>query len=119
MSLLSPGGTNYIGVDNLPAATAWYIEKFGLCKIDIEMDDPEGCIALGFAKDKYAFTLGPPGKLTDELTPMLYASNVKKASEVLSSRGVSVGEIQQDQQGTHYFEMRDLEGNKIEVCEEL
>jgi hypothetical protein len=28
------------------------------------------------------------------------------AHEFLSSRGVHVGEIQQDRQGTHYFEMR-------------
>jgi len=32
--------------------------------------------------------------------------------------GVDVAEIQQDRQGTHYFEMRDLEGNVIEVSEE-
>jgi len=49
---------------------------------------------------------------------MLYASDVKKAREVLSSRGVNVGDIQEDRQGTHYFEMRDLEGNLIEVSEE-
>jgi hypothetical protein len=49
---------------------------------------------------------------------MLYASNIKKAREVLGSRRVNVGEIQQDRQGTHYFEMRDLEGNVIEVSEE-
>ena len=117
--LKSGGGANYIGVRDLAAATAWYIEKIGLRKIDIEMDEPEGCIALGFSKDEYAFTLGPQGKPTEELTPRLYASNVKKASEFLSSRGVNVGEIHQDEQGTHYFEIRDLEGNGIEICEEL
>jgi len=60
----------------------------------------------------------PLNKPTEELTPMLYASNPKKAREFLNSQGVAVGEIQQDRQGTHYFEMRDLEGNGIEVCEE-
>jgi len=48
----------------------------------------------------------------------IYASNVKKAREVLGSRGVNVGDIQEDRQGTHYFQMRDLEGNLIEVSEE-
>jgi hypothetical protein len=62
--------------------------------------------------------LGPQGKPTDGTTPMLYASNIGKAREVLGSRGVYVGGIQQDRQGTHYFEMRDLEGNVIEVSEE-
>ncbi len=115
--LISSGGANYIGVRDVVAAAAWYIEKLGLRKITIEMDDGEGCEALGFSKDEYAVTLGPPGKPRDELTPLLYASNVKKARESLSSRGVNVSEIQQDRQGTHYFEMRDLEGNVIEICE--
>jgi hypothetical protein len=38
--------------------------------------------------------------------------------EVLDSRGVNVGETQEDRQGTLYFEMRDLEGSGIEVSEE-
>ena len=118
MPLLTAAGVNYIGVRDLPAASAWYMEKLGLRKIEIEMDESEGCIALGFAKDQYAFTLVPLNKPTEELTPMLYASNPKKAREFLNSQGVAVGEIQQDRQGTHYFEMRDLEGNGIEVCEE-
>ncbi len=83
------------------------------------MDDGDGCVALGFSKkDQIAISLGPRGKTTDGTTPMLYASNVKKARELLGSRGVSVGDIQEDRQGTHYFQMRDLEGNLIEVSEE-
>ena len=83
------------------------------------MDDAEGCVALGFSKkDQTAICLGPRGKLSDGTTAMLYAPNVKTAREVLSSRGINVGDIQQDRQGTHYFEIRDLEGNLIEVSEE-
>jgi len=52
------------------------------------------------------------------LTPRLNCSNAKKAREFLASRAIAVGEIQQDGQGTHYFEMRDLEGNAIEISEE-
>jgi hypothetical protein len=69
MSLLRPGGANYIGVRDLAAATAWYMEKLGLRKIEVEMDEPEGCIALGFVKNECAITLGPPGKSTGELAP--------------------------------------------------
>jgi len=53
-------------------------------------------------KDQTAITLGPRAKPTDGMAPMLYASNVKKAREVLGSRGVNVGEIQQVGQGTHF-----------------
>jgi hypothetical protein len=44
--------------------------------------------------------------------------NVKKAREFPIARGVNVSEIQEDRQGTHFFEMRDLEGNVIEISEE-
>jgi hypothetical protein len=49
---------------------------------------------------------------------MLYTSRIEKARDYLSSRGVNVDEIQQDRQGTRFFEMRDLESNVIEICEE-
>lgn len=119
MSLLIIADSFYIGVLDLVAATSWYKEKLGLQEVPAEIDDTEGCVALGFSKkDQTSVVLGPRGEATDGTTPMLYASNLKKAREALSSRGVSVGEVQQDRQGTHYFEMRDLEGNVIEVSEE-
>jgi catechol 2,3-dioxygenase-like lactoylglutathione lyase family enzyme len=118
VSLLTAGGSNYIGVRDLAFATAWYVEKLGLRKVDIELDEPEGCVALGFDKNDCAFVLGPAGKPTDELTPLLYTRNLKKARNFLSSRGVIVGEIQQDRQGTHFFEMRDVEENIVEISEE-
>jgi hypothetical protein len=120
MSLLRGGGANYMPVRDLSAATRWYKEKFGLREIDIDMDEPEGCIALGFSKnpDDYAFTLGPIGKPTDELNPRLFTSNIKKAHEFLISCGVNTEEIQQDGQGTRFFTIRDLESNAIEISEE-
>lgn len=118
MSLLYGGGANYIPVVDIAAATAWYIDKLGLRKLEVEMDDSESCVALGFSKDDYAFCLGPPGRDSGEMTPMLNSSNLKKARAFLISRGVNVSEIQTDRQGTHYFEMRDLEGNVTEICEE-
>src|SRR4051812_18407904 len=117
--LFTGAGANYIGVTDLASSIAWYIGKLGLRKVDVELDEPEGCVALGFTKDDCAFCLGPKGPPTEELTPMLHASNLKKAREFLISRGVSVTEIQQDRQGTHFFELTDLEGNVVEVGEEI
>ena len=119
MPLLTIADSFYIGVLDVESATSWYIEKLGLQKVPADMDDPEGCVALGFSnEDQTCAVLGPPGKPTDGTTPILYASNILKAREVLGSRGVIVGEVQEDRQGTHYFEMRDLEGTVIEVSEE-
>lgn len=54
MSLLEPGEANYIGVRDLPSATAWYIEKLDLRKVQVELDDGENCIAVGFSKEDAA-----------------------------------------------------------------
>ena len=118
MSLFAPAGSNYIGVTDIAAATTWYIQKLGLPKVDVDLDDGENCVALGFEKYECAVCLGPRGRPTDELTHMLYSPNLKKARELLISHGANVGDIRQDRQGTHYFEMRDLEGNVIETTEE-
>ena len=42
---------------------------------------------------------------------MLYASKANSARDALRSRGVLVGEIQKDRQGTHFLEMQDMEDN--------
>lgn len=119
MALLTIADSFYIGLLDVASGTSWYIEKLGLQEIPVEIDDPEGCVALGFSqKDQTCIVLGPRGRPTDAQTPMLYAGNVKKARDVLSSRGVNVGDVQQDRQGTHYFEMRDLEGNAVEIAAE-
>ncbi len=114
----SSAGGNYVGVRDLAASVSWYKEKLGLREIEIEMDDSEGSVALGFSNDEYIVALGPTGRPTDELRPLLFTTNIKKAREFVNSRGASVGEIEQDAQGTHYFELRDPEGNMIEVSEE-
>jgi hypothetical protein len=94
MPLLRIADSFYIGVSDIGPATSWYIEKLGLQKVPAEMDDPEGSVALGFSKkDQTCIVLGPQSKPTDGTTPMLFASNIKKAREVLGSRGVNIGEI--------------------------
>jgi hypothetical protein len=116
--LYSSGGANYIGVADLVSCSAWYIEKLGLRKVKVELDNGEDCIALGFDKDDCAICLGPRPGSAEELGPRLYCSSAQKARERLAARAVAVSEILQDSQGTHYFEMRDMEGNLIEICEE-
>jgi catechol 2,3-dioxygenase-like lactoylglutathione lyase family enzyme len=118
MKLFSAGGPNYIGVRDIESTVSWYVEKFSVHKIDVEMDDREDCVALGYDQQDYLFTLGPLGKPTDQLTPQLFTAKLKKAWDFLNTRGVTIVAIQEDSQGTHYFEMRDLEGNTIEISEE-
>jgi hypothetical protein len=49
---------------------------------------------------------------------MFDTGNAQKAREWLLARGVNVGPVQTDGQGTHYCEIFDLDNNMIEICEE-
>ena len=118
MSLFKIADSIYVGVLDVTAASAWYIDKLGL-QLVVSMEDIEGCLSLAFSKkDMTVITLGPRNIATDETTPMIYASNVEEAREKLISRGASVGPVQEDRHGTHYFVMTDLDGNQIEVTKE-
>lgn len=118
MSLLTIPDSIYIGVTDAAAASDWYKEKFGLQQVLLSMENAEECISLAFSKrDETAIILGPRSAPT-EAQPMLYASNIEKARDLLASRGVSVGPIEEDRQGTRHFMMRDLESNELEVTED-
>jgi hypothetical protein len=117
-SLFRNGGANYMPVSNLEGAAMWYKEKFGVKPVNIELDDGEGCLALGFSQEECLFVLGPQGKSSGESTARLFSPNLRKAREHLISRGVQAAEVQQDGQGTHFFAVRDIERNPIEISEE-
>jgi hypothetical protein len=51
------------------------------------------------------------------VVPIIFSDKLKKAHEHLSNRGVLAGPIQGDGE-THFFEIRDAEGNIIEISEE-
>jgi len=117
MALFRPAGTNYIPVLDLSSAASWYVDKFGLRQHPTKFDDGQRGVELSDS-DELFFVLGPRGLPADDETPMLYTSRIDKARNYLSSRGVNVGEIQRDRQGTRFFEIRDLENNLIEIVDE-
>jgi hypothetical protein len=51
------------------------------------------------------------------VVPVIFSDKLKKAHDHLSGRGVVVGPIQ-GEASPHFFEIRDIEGNVIEICEE-
>jgi len=92
----------------------------GLQKVPAEMDDPEGCVAGFLQKGSDLHRRPRASGQTDcrnDADP-LRLQHPEGRGRSWVSRGVNVGEIQEDRQGTHYFEMRDLEGSVIEVSEE-
>jgi hypothetical protein len=49
--------------------------------------------------------------------PVVFCTDVKKVHKYLSGRNATPGPIQ-DGGGTQFFEVRDVEGNTIEICKE-
>jgi catechol 2,3-dioxygenase-like lactoylglutathione lyase family enzyme len=54
----------------------------------------------------------------DSRIPVLFSSNVPRAHKKFASRNVVVTRIQSDRQGHKFFEFQDLDGNRIEVCQQ-
>jgi len=114
--LLHIPGPTYVEIKNPSASAAWYVEKLGLRRLAPSEDADRRTIRLTFSVDGEEMRLGPHDPLSLGGTVMLYSRRLKRAREVLRGRGIDIGTIQLDRQGTSYFEFRDLEGNTIEVC---
>ena len=117
MLLFTPAAPNYMPVQDLAAATSWYVEKFGARPRPTKFDDGQRGAELWLADEVY-FVLGPRDIPTSDETPMLYTPNIAKARDYLLARCVEATKIQRDRQNTKFFEMRDLEGNLIETCQQ-
>lgn len=104
-----------VTVRNLDAAAAWYKQKLDLPE-SREIEDDSGGLELTTHNLETKIILLTGEEYPDR--PILDTRNAAKAREWLLARGVEVGPVETDIQGTHFIEMRDLEGNTIEICEE-
>jgi len=105
-----------VPVRNLDTAAAWYKQNLDLPESrEVDDDDSPG-LELSTRNLEIKVLLFAGTDYPDR--PILDTRNAAKAREWLLARGVEVGPIQTDIQGTHFIEMRDLEGNMVEICEE-
>ena len=117
MSAFKFRGSIYIGVRDLDAALTWYQQKLDLKKSSEPPDEEVGDAVL-VSKDLEAeIAFGAPNPANRDI-PMFVVANAQKAWTWMQARGLNVTPVQKDRQGTVYFEMRDLEDNMIEFCEE-
>jgi catechol 2,3-dioxygenase-like lactoylglutathione lyase family enzyme len=105
----------YVSVGNPRGLSDWYVEKLGMRRL---AESVGGNVGLKFGLDGESIILEPSDPSSKRSPLVLFTSRIKKARSVLTSRGISVGEIETDRQGTRYFEFRDPEGNSIDVSEE-
>jgi catechol 2,3-dioxygenase-like lactoylglutathione lyase family enzyme len=105
-------------VKNIAAVSPWYTEKLGLRKLaESPIKEPEAAIFV-FKRDGKPIVLTTRSDFRTGKTPILFTKKIGKMRDVMMARGVEVGNIERDRQGIQYFEIRDPEGNEIEVVEE-
>jgi catechol 2,3-dioxygenase-like lactoylglutathione lyase family enzyme len=111
-----PASTRIL-VRNLDQVTPWYTEKLGLRKI---AGNPlsESDTTFRFKEDGHSIVLTTRGGFGTGTTPILFTRKIGKMRNVMMARGVDVGTIELDRQGIRYFDIRDPEGNEIEIVEE-
>jgi catechol 2,3-dioxygenase-like lactoylglutathione lyase family enzyme len=103
-------------VRHVATASTWYDEKFGLRKL-AEQARPDG-VALQFDEAADPVILIPRDPAIFRRAPVFFTRKVGKVRSRLIANGVSVSPVQQDRQGTKFFEVLDGEGNPIEVSEQ-
>ncbi len=117
-----------LAYSDVEAAKHWWIETFG-CKVAKEPSDwdcplpSDVCLQLP-GHDAPTILLTSKSELEQAgynrpspLAPVIFCEKLKKGHEQLASRGVLVGAIQ-DGGDTQFFEIRDIEGNVIQLCKE-
>ena len=116
-----------LACSNVQAEKQWWITAFGAkeTKVPADWDCPlTSDVALKLpGADQPAILLSDRGEIEragydrQNDHPLVFCSDLKKAYEYLSGRNVTAGPIQ-DSGGTQFFEVRDAEGNTIEICKE-
>jgi predicted enzyme related to lactoylglutathione lyase len=109
--------TMRILVRDVNSVSPWYREKLGLRKLTEDSHGESDIATYKFKADGNSVVLTTREGLGTEKTPILFTQKIARMKGVLSVRGVDVGPIKEDRQGTRYFEIQDPEGNVIEVVE--
>ena len=107
-----------IWVQDVNSVLPWYVAKLGLRKLAENAGGEVGVATLRFKEDGSSIILTKRGDFRTGKTPIFFTKKIGKMRDVMAARGVNVGMIEHDRQGTRYFQIRDPEGNEIEVVEE-
>lgn len=117
-----------LAYSDVESAKRWWIEAFGckVARVPSDWDCPlPSDVALQLpGHDAPTILLNAKAEVEQagcdrpsSLAFVIFCEKLKKGHEQLASRGVLVGPIQ-DGGDTQFFEMRDTEGNVIQVCKE-
>jgi catechol 2,3-dioxygenase-like lactoylglutathione lyase family enzyme len=111
-----------VDVRNLAASRQWYKEKLGLREINTNRAEDSGrpFVDLSMSSREPFLSLIEleSGGSPENHRVIFFATNLEKASQWLSARGIAVEPITQDSGGNGLFHFQDLDGNQIDVCVE-
>lgn len=113
-----PAPSLRILVRDIGSVSPWYEEKLGLRKLAQTPSAEPSSATFRFKADGHSVILTTRSGFQTGKTPILFSKKIDRIKRVLVARGVEAGPMEQDRQGTHYFQIHDPEGNVIEVVEE-
>jgi hypothetical protein len=113
---------------NVEEAKRWWINAFDCkpAKVPPDWDNPlPSDVALQLPGHSMPTVLLSDRAEADQagfersssVVPVIFSDKLKKGREHLASRGILAGPIQGGGE-TRFFEIRDIEGNVIEICKE-
>lgn len=108
-----------IAIRDMDYVAPWYADKLGLRRAAGASPAESGTATYKFNPDGKSIVLTTKTNYTTDRPLILFTKKIGRMRGILSERGVNVGPIEQDRQGTGYFEIHDPEGNAIEVVEEF
>lgn len=107
-----------IPVTDVDRAKAFYVEKLGF-NVDVDVNPAKGLrvVQLTPPGSACSIVIGTGMPEIDKMQPgsvkaiHLVVADVRKAREMLASKGVAVGEIDEHDQGIKYVSFSDPDGN--------
>ena len=113
MSLLDRIDTICINVSNVEKASIWYQDVLGFN--ESFKGDNYRILTIGNSETPLTIEEGKVKSLHSHVYPIFYSKNIENTYEVLKKSSVTVSELQND--GVNkFFDLYDLDGNKLQVC---
>ncbi|WP_270181350.1 VOC family protein [Alkalihalobacillus sp. CinArs1] len=100
-------------VRDVERASEWYQKNLGLK--ETFRDDGYRILSVGNSSVPITIEEGEPSKSKHQNYPIFFTSAIAETYETFKSRDVEVSELQRDEVNT-FFDLYDIDGNRMQVC---
>lgn len=113
MSLLERIDTLCLSVSNVEKASIWYQDVLGFN--ESFKGDNYRILTIGNSEVPLTIEEGEVKSLHSQVYPIFYSKNIENTYGILKANNVTVSELQND--GVNkFFDLYDLDGNRLQVC---